>query len=135
MRIFAVSAAVLLLVASPATSQECELRPGVIGRPKCITLSPKRVFCSGTVRMSCDPMSSHIRSAEIRVPIAIEPRPSVVATTFTDEGPGNPFAVFRVQVNDLGGETQIAISAANVEKGVAVPYEYRCSYTIIGKPR
>jgi hypothetical protein len=124
-----------LVLSSQAYAQRCELRPGVVDRPKCVRLSPKRVLCTGTARMSCDPSSSHIRSAEIRVPVAVEPRPSVVATPFTDEGPGNPFAVYRIEVNDLGTETQVAISAANIEVGTPVPYEYRCSYTITGRPR
>jgi hypothetical protein len=133
----ALFATALLLVTLPslAPAEKCVLKPGELSRPKCVSLTKSRVMCSGIARMSCDPSSSHIRSAEIRAPIAKTPLPSVVATTYTDEGPGNPFAVYRVQVNDLGNETQIAISAANVEKGVEVPFEYFCSYTIVGKPR
>ena len=135
MRAFPIVVVLIFVAQSGASAEECERRPGKIDRPKCVLLSPKRLLCSGTARMSCDPSSSHIRSVEIRASIASTPRPSVVATSFTDEGPGNPFAVYRVQVNDLGDETQVAISAANVEIGVEVPYEYFCSYTIIGKPR
>ena len=90
------------------------------------------LICSGTLATAIPSGGSHVRQVEVRLPKFVG-EPSVTATIFSQESPGNAFAIWDIKINDLGGQTQVAISACNVQTGQPVPYTYYCSYVVIGK--
>jgi hypothetical protein len=65
--------------------------------------------------------------------------PTVTATLHSTDSPGNVFGIFNINIkiddlgNDLGNQTQIAITAINVATGVAIPSTYLCNFMAIGK--
>ncbi|HEX3462514.1 MAG TPA: hypothetical protein VHS78_00490 [Candidatus Elarobacter sp.] len=85
----------------------------------------------GNVLMAIPQGGAHVREVEIRVPAFSGP-PAITATVFSPHSPGPAFAVYNIQAQPLEGQTQIVIAATNVEKGVPQPYDYYCSYVIIG---
>ncbi len=90
------------------------------------------LICSGTVPMIIPQGGAHVRQVDIRLP-KYSPKPTVTATTYSTESPGNVFGIFSIKINDLGNQTQVVITATNVEKAFAVPYPYFCNYIVIGK--
>lgn len=90
------------------------------------------LICSGTVPMIIPQGGAHVRQVEIRLP-KFSPKPTVTATIYSTESPGNVFGIFSIKINNIGNQTQIVITATNVEKAFAVPYAYFCNYIIIGK--
>lgn len=90
------------------------------------------LICSGTVPMIVPQGGAHVRQVEIRLP-KFSPKPTVTATIYSTESPGNVFGIFSIKINDIGNQTQIVITATNVEKGFAVPFAYFCNYIVMGK--
>ncbi|MBW4456484.1 MAG: hypothetical protein KME55_29445 [Nostoc indistinguendum CM1-VF10] len=90
------------------------------------------LICAGTAPMIIPQGGAHVRQVEIRLP-KFSPKPTVTATIYSTESPGNVFGIFSIKINDLGNQTQIGITATNVERGFAVPYAYFCNYIVIGK--
>ena len=86
----------------------------------------------GTVRMVIPSGGPITRSCEIRIP-PIHDYPCVLATVFSAQSFGPAFAVYQIIVNDLGGQTQIAISAVETSGSTNQQFEYWCSYQIIAK--
>ena len=89
---------------------------------------------SGNAPMIVPAGGGHVRQVEIRLPLLHGNPPVVTATVFSNESPGTVFGVYHISVNALGSATQVVISAANVQAGVAVPYHFWCNYVIIGTP-
>jgi hypothetical protein len=90
------------------------------------------LICSGTVPMIIPQGGAHVRQAEIRLPKFAQP-PTVTATLHSTDSPGNVFGIFNIKINDLGNQTQVAITATNVQTGVAIPSTYLCNFIVIGK--
>jgi hypothetical protein len=90
------------------------------------------LICAGTAPMVIPQGGAHVRQVEIRLP-KFSLKPTVTATLYSTESPGNVFGIFSIKINDLGNQTQIAITASNVETGFAVPFAYFCNYIVIGK--
>ena len=93
-------------------------------------LGANRIF-SGNIRMIIPAGGSHVRQTEIRLPPLAAP-PAITATIFTQDGPGTIFGIYHISANWKIG--QIVISAANTQSGVPVPYDFWCSYIIVGQP-
>jgi hypothetical protein len=90
------------------------------------------LICSGTVPMGIPAGGATVRQVTIWLP-AFVGDPSVNVTVFSQTSPGNVFGVWDIKVNRVGKQTQIIVSAINVEKGHKVPYLYYCSYVVIGR--
>ena len=75
---------------------------------------------------------AHVRQVEFRLP-RFRKKPVVTATVYSNQSPGPAFAIWDITINDLGAETQIVISAANVQTGVPVEYTYFCSILVVGE--
>lgn len=90
------------------------------------------LICAGTAPMIIPQGGAHVRQVEIRLP-KFSSKPTVTATLYSTESPGNVFGIFSIKINDLGNQTQIGITASNVETGFAVPFAYFCNYIVIGK--
>ena len=90
------------------------------------------LICSGTAKMIMPQGGAHVRQVELRLP-RFKSDPAISTTIFSMDSPGNAFAVWSVVMNYLGNQTQIVISACNVQTGQPVPFEYFCSYVIIGQ--
>ncbi len=74
----------------------------------------------------------HLRQVEFRFP-AFDGRPVVTATIYSPDSNGTIFAIWSVVVNDLGDQTQVAISAQNVQIGDPSDFTYYCDVIVIGK--
>jgi hypothetical protein len=76
------------------------------------------------------------RNTELWLPLFVG-QPDVTATVFSEESVGIAFAIFQIQVNPFEdiSQTQIAITAQNVNPDNVVEYTYWCSYVVIGQPQ
>jgi hypothetical protein len=92
------------------------------------------LICAATAPMIIPTSGAHVRQVEFRFP-KFTSKPTVTATTYSDETPGNVFGVFAIKINDLRDQTQVAITATNVQTGVPVAFTYLCSVVVIGKAR
>lgn len=75
---------------------------------------------------------AHVRAIEIRLDQLFRDRPAVVATIHSNS-PGNTFAIWSVEYNVLGSQTQIVIHATNTEVGIPLDFEFWCEYMVMGK--
>jgi hypothetical protein len=103
------------------------------------------VMYYGRTLMGIPSGSKHVRTIEIRVP-ALQgtkpnpgdnhPVPVVHATVYTLDGgnEGTIFAVYQIDQNNLGTQSQITVNAVNTATGVPSDLAYYCSVTIIGTP-
>ena len=89
----------------------------------------------GTVPMIIPQGGAHTRQAEIFIPVKFNGEPTVTATVYSKQSPGTMFAIFNIKVNDLGSQTQVAFSAANVQIAIPSIYPFLCNYVITGTPR
>jgi hypothetical protein len=90
------------------------------------------LICAGTVPMIIPQGGAHVRQAEIRLPKFAQD-PTVTATLYSTDSPGSVFGIFSIKINHLLNQTQVAITATNAERGVAIPSSYLCDFIIIGK--
>jgi hypothetical protein len=77
----------------------------------------------------------HVRQVAVYIPATFNGTPSVTATVYSPESPGTMFSLYNVKVNDLGYQTQVAFSAANVQIGVPSDYTFICNYVVTGIKR
>jgi hypothetical protein len=108
------------------------------------TLDNGDVMYYGRCLMSIYPGSEHVRGAEFRVPALAgtqptpgegQPAPVVNATVYTlDNNVGTMFAIYNINHNILGAESQIVVSASNTNLGQKVDNDFYCSVVIIGTP-
>ena len=77
----------------------------------------------------------HIRQVAVYIPVTFNGTPSVTAPVYSPESPGTMFSLYNVKVNDLGYQTQVAFSAANVQIGVPSDYTFICNYVVTGIKR
>jgi hypothetical protein len=77
----------------------------------------------------------HVRQAAVYIPATFNGTPSVTATVYSPESPGTMFSLYNVKVNDLGYQTQLAFSAANVQIGVPSDNTFICNYVVTGIKR
>ncbi len=90
------------------------------------------LICAATAPMIISTSGAHLRQAEFRFP-RFTSKPTVTATTYSDEAAENVFGVFAIKIDDLGDQTKVAITATNVQTGIPVPFTYLCSVVVIGK--
>jgi hypothetical protein len=86
---------------------------------------------------------AHVRQIEFRLPLLENigednldaDLPTVQATVYGgDNDAGTAFAVWSIQLNDVG-ETQVAVSAMNVNIGQQIPdIDFYCHILVIGRP-
>lgn len=91
----------------------------------------KSVMIGGRQRMDIPSGGAHVRSVEIRLDQLFGKRPAIVATIHSNS-PGNTFAIWSVEYNVLGAQTQIVIHATNTEIGKPLNYEFWCEYMVMG---
>jgi hypothetical protein len=77
----------------------------------------------------------HVRQVAVYIPATFNGTPSVNATVYSPESPGTMFSLYNVKVNDLGYQTQVAFSAANIQIGVPSDYTFICNYVVTGIKR
>ena len=77
----------------------------------------------------------HVRQVAVFIPATFNGTPSVTATVYSPESPGTMFSLYNVKVNDLGYQTQVAFSAANIQIGVPSDYRFICNYVVTGIKR
>ena len=77
----------------------------------------------------------HVRQVAVYIPATFNGTPSVTATVYSPESPGTMFSLYNVKVNDLGYQTQVAFSAANVQIGLPSDYTFICNYVVTGIKR
>jgi len=87
----------------------------------------------GTVRMDIPSGGKHARQTQVLIPAKFKGEPTVTATVYSKESPGTMFTIYNIQINDLGQQTQVAFSAANVEIGAESDYQFVCDYVVIGE--
>jgi hypothetical protein len=76
---------------------------------------------------------AHVRQVFFNLP-KLQPNPTVVATTYSNQSPGNAFAIWDITIAQEPNQTVIKVSATNVEKGFAVPFDYFCGIVVVGQP-
>jgi hypothetical protein len=76
-----------------------------------------------------------VRQVAVYIPATFNGTPSVTATVYSPESPGTMFSLYNVKVNDLGYQTQVVFSAANVQIGVHSDYTFICNYLVTGIKR
>ena len=57
----------------------------------------------------------------------------VVTATVQGDSPGNVFGIWNVTHAKVGNKRIVKISAANVERGVGVPFDYFCDMIAVGE--
>jgi len=88
---------------------------------------------SGVGQMVIPAGGSHVRQFEMRLPHLFNVNPVVTASISSPDSNGSMFSLWSVQINNLGNETQIIFSAANVQIGTPSNFTYFVSYVIIGQ--
>jgi hypothetical protein len=77
----------------------------------------------------------HVRQVAVYIPATFNGTPSVTATVYSPESPGTMFSLYNVKVNDLGYQTQVAFSSANVQIGTPSDLTFVCDYVVSGIKR
>jgi hypothetical protein len=90
------------------------------------------VICAETLKMFIPDGGAHVRQVGFFLP-RLQPNPTVVATVYSDQSPGNVFGVWAIDIVDTGTQTQIKVSATNTTPGYAVPFDYFCSLIVVGQ--
>jgi hypothetical protein len=91
---------------------------------------------TGYAKMVVPAGGAHVRQVEIRLPL-FSSVPAITCTVFSTPDSGNPgvaFAIWDISVQALGAQTQIVVSATNVQTGMPVDYDFWCSYFVLGIP-
>ncbi len=104
----------------------------VANQPSSVIRVGDTLICSGSVPMIIPQGGSHVRQTEIRLPKFAQ-KPIITATLHSTDSPVNVFGIFSIKINDLGNQTQVGITATNVERGVGIPSTYLCNFIAIGK--
>src|SRR6516165_2843571 len=89
----------------------------------------------GRAQMIIPQGGKHVRQVAVYIPALFNGTPSVTATVYSPQSPGTMFSLYNIQVNDLGGQTQVAFSAANVQIGTPSDYSFVCDYVVNGIKR
>lgn len=106
------------------------------------TLSNGSLLCTGDGRMVVPDGSPHVRQAEFRLPL-LEKGASVQATVYPVNSEGPAFVIYALVVNQLPGETQVAISAQIQSLPITTrpfsvaalkKYVVRCAISVVGRP-
>ncbi len=94
------------------------------------------LLCSGTQKMVIPAGGQGVRQVVIRLP-RFSGEPAFTATVCSPQSLGGTFAIWDINIQDLGNETQVVVSASIVapqsSPGEGVPYDYFCSYVAVGK--
>jgi hypothetical protein len=107
---------------------------------QCTELGNGQLFCRSAGTMVV-PTSPHVRQIEFRLP-RLAANPIINATVFPTNSEGPMFGIYAVKVNQIGSETQVAISAQYVGGGTGVgrlsdrelsKYDVRCHLMVTGK--
>lgn len=96
--------------------------------------SGNTIIVSGRKPMTYLPTAEHVRVVEIRLNHIFKARPVVVATVHSNS-PGNTFAIWAMDYNILGAQTQIVIHATNTETGQPLDetFAFWCEFMITGE--
>jgi len=89
----------------------------------------------GRAQMIIPQGGKHVRQVAVYIPALFNGTPSVTATVYSPQSPGTMFSLYNIQVNELGGQTQVAFSAANVQVGTPSDYTFVCDYVVSGIKR
>ena len=89
----------------------------------------------GRAQMIIPQGGKHVRQVAVYIPALFNGTPSVTATVYSPQSPGTMFSLYNIQINDLGAQTQVAFSAANVQIGVPSDYTFVCDYVVSGIKR
>jgi hypothetical protein len=89
----------------------------------------------GRAQMAIPSGGKHVRQAAVYLPALFNGTPSVTATVYSPQSPGTMFSLDNIQINDLGTQTQVAFSAANVQVGTPSDYTFVCDYVVSGIKR
>lgn len=117
-------------------------RKSVFPKIDVATLSNGSLLCTGDARMGVPDGSPHVRQIEFRLP-PLKKGAAVQATVYPVNSEGPIFAIYSLVVNDLGGQTQVGISAQifslprfdrPVSAASLKKYVVRCSVSVVGKP-
>ncbi len=121
------------IVEQPNLEQATDFEPALASNEQhSIVRVGDTLICSGSVPMVIPQGGAHVRQVEIRLPLFAQ-KPTVTATLHSPETPGNIFGIFSIKTNRLGNQTQIVITASNVQGAVNVPFTYFCDFVVIGK--
>jgi hypothetical protein len=106
-----------------------------MGQPTTILRVEDTLICAGIEPMIIPTAGAHVRSAEIRIPAKFAGRPTVTGTVHGTKDPEvfALFGIYSIKVNEIGSQTQVAIQAGYVQKGVAIEGDFVCHYIVIGK--
>ncbi len=87
---------------------------------------------AGTIPMVIRAGGKHVRQASVFLP-RFKREPVVTATVHSKDSTGTMFGIWRIEYNDLGGVSQIAFSAQNIQIREESDFKYLCSFTAIGE--
>jgi hypothetical protein len=121
----------LFLTVAPTKAQS--LIPPDIA-PQVISIGSNLVIY-GRAQMIIPQGGKHVRQVAVYIPAQFNGTPSVTATVYSPQSPGTMFSLYNIQVNELGGQTQVAFSAANVQVGTPSDYTFVCDYVVSGIKR
>ena len=118
----------LFLTVAPTKAQS--LIPPDIA-PQVISIGSNLVIY-GRAQMIIPQGGKHVRQVAVYIPAQFNGTPSVTATVYSPQSPGTMFSLYNIQFNELGGQTQVVFSAANVQIGTASDYTFVCDYVVSG---
>jgi hypothetical protein len=121
----------LFLAVAPTRAQSV-IPPDIT--PQVVPLG-NNLLVYGRAVMITPQVAKHVRQVAVYIPATFNGTPSVTATVYSPESPGTMFSLYNVKVNDLGYQTQVAFSAANVQIGVHSDYTFICNYVVTGIKR
>lgn len=98
-----------------------------------ILKSRKTIIISDCVQLEIPGVNKHMRVKEIRLPFVFKERPNIVATVYSTDSPGTIMAIYSVEYNDFGTETQIVFGSNNTNAGQQVDFDYWCAYVVMGE--
>lgn len=90
------------------------------------------LICHDTVPMFIPSGGNHVRQVNIFLPVLFAGEPTVLAT-FRNDAPGEPFAVYGIDVvpHVASHKTQIKISAAQTQNHHET-FDVKCDYVVLG---
>ena len=91
------------------------------------------LICAETLPMFIPAGGAHVRQVFFYLP-KLQPDLTIVATVYSNQSPGNAFAIWDITIAQSANQTEIKVSATNVEKGFAVPFDYFCGIVVVGRP-
>jgi hypothetical protein len=121
----------LFLAVAPTRAQSV-IPPDIT--PQVVSIGSNLVVY-GRAQMIIPQGGKHVRQVAVYIPALFNGTPSVTATVYSPQSPGTMFALYNIQINDLGTQTQVAFSAANVQIGTPSDLTFVCDYVVSGIKR